>query len=197
MFHLPLIYHITYTILQSNSSFNSARRYTLGTKLQIVGIKFSLYRFGSLIWMRSAVRSEQSICETIHSRACVLSCTQTHALSCIMQIYWLSTSLCAHTHLCGEVGLCGLTYTRSGTLCLAWQTATTQLTSLYLPSDVPCVLLWLSYSPPIPSFSFLTLIQVYPAVIPPPLSLPAATNHSSRKTERTEGDGKKEWNRKC
>lgn len=68
--------------------------------------------------MRSAVCLQQSICEKIHSRECVF-CTH-------MQIYWLSTGLCTRRHPhrhCASVCVC------------VWQTAT----SLYLPSDVPCV----------------------------------------------------------
>lgn len=54
--------------------------------------------------------------------------------------------VCAHTY----TPMCTWTHTHAGTVCLTWQTnwqATTQFTSFYLPSHVPCVPPHLSLHP--------------------------------------------------
>lgn len=125
--------------------------------------------------MRSAVCLQQSICEKIHSSACVLSRTDT-ALICRF------TDL---AQVCACVDIHTDTHARAGTVCAVWQTAT----SLYLPSDVPCV------PPRLPLQPFFLFSSINTSLqFPPPLSLPAATNH--RKPERTGGDIKKRENQK-
>lgn len=162
-----------YTSTQAlNPSTNCAQWYTLSTRSEIADIKISLYRFGSLIWIRSAVCLLQSICAGVPRKLqCVSSCTQAQHAWCR---FTDSAQVCALA-----LALETQTWRNTCTVCLAWQTATTHLTSLYLPSHVPRV-----PSPLSPSFLFFPSFNTS---LPCSYTSSAATNHCSGESEWTEG----------
>ncbi len=87
-----------YTLLHTNASTNWAHWYTLGAQSQIIGIKFSLYRFGSLIWMRSTVCGGPSVREFAAKRVCYHAHKRTLAHMHHADLLTESRSVHTHTH---------------------------------------------------------------------------------------------------